>query len=93
MATVYKMLTQNKNTKCKYTISLNSKYREFPRGQISQVPQKKPRSESHLLGFLLGKVPSGKVRSQKGHQFVMENAQGNPVPKATNGLQILSFPQ
>ena len=32
--------------------------------------KKKPRSEFHLLGLLIGKVPYGKVGSQKGHKSV-----------------------
>ena len=34
------------------------------------LKKKKSRSECHLLGLLLGKVPYGKVGSQKGHKSV-----------------------
>lgn len=58
-----KTLTKKtKNTNCKYVVSLNIDYKDFPRGQILQLPEKSR------------KVSSGKLRPQKGQQFVMENA-------------------
>lgn len=69
------------NTKCRYVVSLNTRDRELPKGQTSQMLEKKHQSPGSVSWD--GSVGIGEVH--KGWQFVMENAQVHPGLKDAAG--------